>query len=125
MSAKELSPFGTDLDPETTFLEFAAIDPMRGDIDRAISALRQALEEHRTVVFATHGHGMLERYAGILRGADLPVQICEKLRAAPTKGSIHLTTSVIAHGFESAPDQIFFMTERDLTGSKGSKPLIH
>ena len=29
MSASELSPFGTDLDPETTFLEFAAIDPMR------------------------------------------------------------------------------------------------
>jgi transcription-repair coupling factor (superfamily II helicase) len=120
MSAKELSPFGTDLDPETTFLEFAAIDPMRGDIERAIASLRQALEEHRTVVFATHGHGMLERYAGILRGADLPVQISEKLAAAPTKGSIHLTTSVIAHGFESAPDQIFFMTERDLTGSKGS-----
>ena len=120
MSTKQLSPFGTDLDPETTFLEFAAIDPMRGDVERAIDALRQALQDHRTVVFATHGHGMLERYAGILRGADLPVQITEKLTAVPTKGVIHLTTSVIAHGFESAADQIFFMTERDLTGSKGS-----
>ena len=116
----EMSSFGTDLDPETTFLDYAAIDPMRGDIDRTVNALRQALEEHRTVVFATHGHGMLERYAGIFRGADLPVQIVEKLLATPTKGSIHLTTSVIAHGFESAEDQIFFMTERDLTGSKGS-----
>ncbi|MFM1844194.1 MAG: hypothetical protein RLZ78_274, partial [Actinomycetota bacterium] len=120
ITTRELSPFGTDLDPETTFLDFAAIDPMRGDIDRAIATLRQSLEEHRTVVFATHGHGMLERYAGILRGADLPVQISEKLLATPTKGSIHLTTSVLAHGFESATDQIFFMTERDLTGSKGS-----
>jgi transcription-repair coupling factor (superfamily II helicase) len=120
MSAKELSSFGTDLDPDTTFLDFAAIDPMRGDIDRAIESLRQALTENRTTVFATHGHGMLERYAGILRGADLPVQIAEKLNATPTKGSIHLTTSVLAHGFESAADQIFFMTERDLTGSKGS-----
>jgi transcription-repair coupling factor (superfamily II helicase) len=120
MSAKELSPFGTDLDPETTFLDFAAIDPMRGDVDRAIEALRQALTENRTTVFATHGHGMLERYAGILRGADLPVHIAERLTATPTKGSIHLTTSVLAHGFESAADQIFFMTERDLTGSKGS-----
>jgi transcription-repair coupling factor (superfamily II helicase) len=120
ISQRELSPFGTDLDPETTFLDYAAIDPMRGDIDRTINVLRQALEEHRTVVFATHGHGMLERYAGIFRGADLPVQIVEKMLATPTKGSIHLTTSVIAHGFESAEDQIFFMTERDLTGSKGS-----
>ncbi|MEY4419129.1 MAG: hypothetical protein RIR15_451, partial [Actinomycetota bacterium] len=120
ISQSELSPFGTDLDPETTFLDYSAIDPMRGDIDRTINVLRQALEEHRTVVFATHGHGMLERYAGIFRGADLPVQIVEKMLATPTKGSIHLTTSVIAHGFESAEDQIFFMTERDLTGSKGS-----
>ncbi|NBX98969.1 MAG: transcription-repair coupling factor, partial [Burkholderiaceae bacterium] len=120
ITKRELSPFGIDLDPETTFLDYAAIDPMRGDIDRTINALRQALEEHRTVVFATHGHGMLERYAGIFRGADLPVQIVEKMLATPTKGSIHLTTSVIAHGFESADDQIFFMTERDLTGSKGS-----
>lgn len=116
----QLSPFGTDLDPDTTFLDYTAIDPMRGDIDRTIQVLKQNLEEHRIVVFATHGHGMLERYAGILRGADLPVQIVEQLLATPTKGSIHLTTSVIAHGFESAEDQIFFMTERDLTGSKGS-----
>ena len=120
MSASELSPFGTDLDPETTFLEYSAIDPMRGDVDRAVETLRNALAENRITVFATHGHGMLERYAGILRGADLPVQIVEKLTTAPTKGSIHLTTSVLAHGFESTTDQIFFMTERDLTGSKGS-----
>jgi len=116
----ELSPFGTDLNSDTTFLDYAAIDPMRGDIERTVEALRQSLQGHRTVVFATHGHGMLERYAGIFRSADLPVQIVEKLLATPTKGSIHLTTSVIAHGFESQTDQIFFMTERDLTGSKGS-----
>ena len=116
----ELSPFGSDLEEETVFLEYAPIDPMRGDIDRTIEVLRQGLEENRIVVFATHGHGMLERYAGIFRGADLPVQIIENLTAVPTKGSISLTTSIITHGFESADDQIFFMTERDLTGSKGS-----
>jgi transcription-repair coupling factor (superfamily II helicase) len=116
----ELSPFGTDLEEDTLFLDYSPIDPMRGDIERTVEVLRQSLEEHRTVVFATHGHGMLERYAGIFRSADLPVQIVENLIATPTKGSIHLTTSIITHGFESAEDQIFFMTERDLTGSKGS-----
>jgi transcription-repair coupling factor (superfamily II helicase) len=116
----ELSPFGTDLEADTLFLDYSPIDPMRGDIERTVEVLRQSLEEHRTVVFATHGHGMLERYAGIFRSADLPVQIVENLIAPPTKGSIHLTTSIITHGFESAEDQIFFMTERDLTGSKGS-----
>ena len=116
----ELSPFGTDLDQDTLFLDYSPIDPMRGDIERTVEVLRQSLEEHRRVIFATHGHGMLERYAGIFRSADLPVQIIENLVATPTKGSIYLTTSIITHGFESAEDQIFFMTERDLTGSKGS-----
>ena len=115
-----LSPFGSDLADDTEFLDFNAIDPMRGDIERTIEALRNAVQSHFTVIFATHGHGMLERYAGIFRAADLPVQINEKLVATPTKGAVHLTTSIIAHGFESAAQQIFFMTERDLTGSKGS-----
>ena len=116
----ELSPFGTDLDQDTLFLDYSPIDPMRGDIERTVEVLRQSLEEHRRVIFATHGHGMLERYAGIFRSAELPVLIIENLVATPTKGSIYLTTSIITHGFESAEDQIFFMTERDLTGSKGS-----
>ena len=120
VTATELSPFGSDLEEDTLFLDYSPIDPMRGDIERTVEALRQSLEEHRIVIFATHGHGMLERYAGIFRSVDLPVQIVENLLAMPAKGSIYLTTSIITHGFESADDQIFFMTERDLTGSKGS-----
>jgi transcription-repair coupling factor (superfamily II helicase) len=116
----ELSPYGSDLEDGTIFLDGAPIDPMRGDIERTIETLRQSLEEQRIVIFATHGHGMLERYAGIFRNADLPVQIVEKLIETPTKGHVYLTTSIITHGFESLADQMFFMTERDLTGSKGS-----
>jgi len=120
LTRAELSTYGSDLVEGTDFLDYTAIDPMRGDVERTIEALRQALEKNHRVVFATHGHGMLERYAGIFRGADLPVNIIEKLDDMPLKGSINLTTSVITHGFESESDQIFFMTERDLTGSKGS-----
>jgi transcription-repair coupling factor (superfamily II helicase) len=120
VTAAELSPFGSDLEEDTLFLDYSPIDPMRGDIERTVEVLRQSLEEHRIVIFATHGHGMLERYAGIFRSADLPVQIVENLVTTPAKGSIYLTTSIINHGFESVDDQLFFMTERDLTGSKGS-----
>jgi transcription-repair coupling factor (superfamily II helicase) len=120
LSRAELSTYGSDLVKGTDFLDYSAIDPMRGDIERTIEVLRQSLEKNQKVVFATHGHGMLERYAGIFRGADLPVNIIEKLVDTPLKGSINLTTSVITNGFESESAQIFFMTERDLTGSKGS-----
>ena len=120
LTRAELSTYGSDLVEGTDFLDYSAIDPMRGDIERTVEVLRQALEKNQRVVFATHGHGMLERYAGIFRGADLPVNIIEKLVDSPMKGSINLTTSVITHGFESESAQVFFMTERDLTGSKGS-----
>ncbi|MEY3636151.1 MAG: hypothetical protein RL147_580 [Actinomycetota bacterium] len=120
LARAELSVFGSDLVEGTEFLDYSAIDPMRGDIERTIDALRQALERNQIVVFATHGHGMLERYAGIFRGADLPVNIIGSLGSAPAKATINVTTSIITHGFESQSDQIFFMTERDLTGSKGS-----
>ena len=120
LTRAELSVFGSDLVEGTEFLDYSAIDPMRGDIERTIDALRQALERNQIVVFATHGHGMLERYAGIFRGADLPVNIIGSLINPPAKATINVTTSIITHGFESQSDQIFFMTERDLTGSKGS-----
>jgi len=74
-----LSPFGSDLAEDTEFLDYNAIDPMRGDIERTIEQLRNAVESHFTVVFATHGHGMLERYAGIFRSADLQVHLLEQI----------------------------------------------
>lgn len=120
LTKAELSVFGSDLVEGTEFLDYSAIDPMRGDIERTIDVLRQGLERNQIVIFATHGHGMLERYAGIFRGADLPVNIVRSLIDAPAKATINVTTSIITHGFESQSDQIFFMTERDLTGSKGS-----
>jgi transcription-repair coupling factor (superfamily II helicase) len=60
-------------------------------------------------------NGMQESCVGRSSSSDHRKACCN-----PYKGSIHLTTSVLAHGFESAADHIFFMTERDLTGSKGS-----
>jgi len=120
LDIQSFNPFGNDLDPGTFFLDCNPIDPLRGDIERAISELSAALESGNAVVFATHGHGMVERYAGIFRGAGLPVYIVEKLDAIPTRGSIHLTTTTLTHGFAMDSEDLFIMTERDLTGSKGS-----
>jgi transcription-repair coupling factor (superfamily II helicase) len=78
LDIQSFNPFGNDLDPDTFFLDCNPIDPLRGDIERAISELSAALESGNAVVFATHGHGMVERYAGIFRGADLPFYIVEK-----------------------------------------------
>ena len=120
LSSRALNPFGSDLDTDATFLDFQAIDPLRADMDRAISTLQSAVDAGFSIIFSAAGQGMAERYAGIFRNADLPVVIVPDLRAIPTKASVHITQSSIAHGFTSQSARILFITERDLTGSKAS-----
>ena len=120
LSSRALNPFGSDLDKDATFLDFQAIDPLRADMDRAIGTLQSAVDAGFSIIFSAAGQGMAERYAGIFRNADLPVVIVPELRAIPTKASVHITQSAIAHGFTSQSARILFITERDLTGSKAS-----
>ena len=120
LSSRALNPFGSDLDIDATFLDFQAIDPLRADMDRAINALQSAVDAGFSIIFSAAGQGMAERYAGIFRNADLPVVIVPELKAIPTKASVHITQSAIAHGFTSQSARILFITERDLTGSKAS-----
>jgi transcription-repair coupling factor (superfamily II helicase) len=120
LTTRALNPFGSDLDSDATFLDFQPIDPLRADMDRAISTLQSAADAGFSIIFSAAGQGMAERYAGIFRNADLPVVIVPELRAIPTKASVHITQSAIAHGFTSHSARILFITERDLTGSKAS-----
>ena len=120
LQMRSLNTFGSDLDTDAHFLDISAIDPMRGNVEALCELLRTGLEAHQAVIFSTTGHGMAERYAGIFRDADLPVQMVETLSAQPTKGSIHVTQSSIGYGFKSDHAEILFVTERDLSGSKTS-----
>jgi len=110
--------FGTDLDSDSAFLDLSPIDPMRGNVEALCELMRTGLEAHNSVIFSTTGHGMAERYAGIFRDSDFPVQMVQSLSAVPTKGSIHITQSALGFGFRSDHSNVLFVTERDLSGSK-------
>ena len=120
LSARSLNSFGSDLDTSVTFLDFTAIEPMRGDSDRVIELLRTGLSTQQSVIFSASGHGMIERFAGVFRAADLPVKVMQTLNEIPAKGAIHLCQSTIAYGFSSEDSGILYVTERDLSGSKSS-----
>ncbi|MEY4972627.1 MAG: hypothetical protein RL399_584, partial [Actinomycetota bacterium] len=113
-----LNSFGSDLDEEAYFTDFAPVEPMRGNVERLIQLLSDGLNQRQLTLFAATGHGMAERYAGIFRDADLPVQLSASLAARPTKGAIHVLQSTLSHGFTSEDSEILFITERDLSGSK-------
>ena len=103
--SRSFNNFGSDLEADTTFLDFTAIEPYKGNVDGAVAALKDAISERKKTFFTASGHGMVERYNGILRNSDV---------------ALNVTSSAIAHGFKSDTYGIFFMTERDLSGSKGS-----
>ena len=118
LSHLALNSFGSDLDEASYFTDFTPIEPMRGNVERLCLLLSDGLNQRQTVLFAATGHGMAERYAGIFRDADLPVQLSATLNTIPAKGSIHVFQSTLSHGFASEDGELLFITERDLSGTK-------
>ncbi len=117
--SRSFNSFGSDLDENTHFLDCSPIDPLRGNSERAISLVSDSLAQNHAVVFSALGAGMAERFADIFRNADLPVRVIPELSAQPVRGTVHVTTSGISHGFLSHSAQLLFITERDLSGNKG------
>ncbi|CAB4883559.1 unannotated protein [freshwater metagenome] len=101
---RSFNVFGSDLDDEAVFLDAQAIDPLRGNTERLVDEFRSAMEAGQNLVFAAHGHGMHERYSNLFRSAEI---------------SVRVVTSTIAFGFSAPGARILFITERDLSGSKG------
>jgi len=120
VASRSFNSFGSDLDVDTQFLDCSSIEPMRGDVQKAIGAISEALLQNYAVVFSASGAGMAERFADIFRNADLPVRMVPNVNSQPVRGTVHVTVSAISHGFLSHQGQVLLITERDLSGNKGS-----
>jgi len=105
LQQRSFNVFGSDLDDEAVFLDAHAIDPLRANTDRLVEEFRSAGQSGHNLVFAAHGHGMHERYSNLFRSAEV---------------SVRVVTSTIAFGFSVPSARILFITERDLSGSKGA-----
>jgi len=105
LQQRSFNVFGSDLDTEAVFLDAHAIDPLRGDTERLVDEFRSAAESGQSLIFAAHGHGMHERYSNLFRSAEI---------------SVRVVTSTIAFGFSVPSARILFISERDLSGSKGA-----
>ena len=105
LQQRSFNVFGSDLDKEAVFIEAQAIDPLRGNTERLVDEFRSAADAGQTLIFAAHGHGMHERYSNLFRSAEI---------------SVRVVTSTIAYGFSVPSARILFISERDLSGSKGA-----
>ena len=105
LQQRSFNVFGSDLDDDAVFLDAHAIDPLRANTDRLVEEFRIAGQSGNNLIFAAHGHGMHERYSNLFRSAEI---------------SVRVVTSTIAFGFSVPSARILFITERDLSGSKGA-----
>ena len=105
LQQRSFNVFGSDLDKEAVFIEAQAIDPLRGNTERLVDEFRSAAIAGQSLIFAAHGHGMHERYSNLFRSAEI---------------SVRVVTSTIAYGFSVPSARILFISERDLSGSKGA-----
>ena len=112
-SQKDFRQFGG---PEHYYVDFQAIEALRGDGDKLIEILTNALKERKKIIFSLSSLGMVERYASILRAAALPVELQFPLNSAPNSGYVALTASNYRNGFSN--DELLFLTERDATGNQ-------
>jgi len=120
LASRNFNAFGSDLDEGTTFLDCSPIEPLRGNTEKAVAIIADALIQNYAVVFSALGSGMAERFADIFRNADLPVRMVAELASQPLRGTVYVTTSNLSHGFLSHTASLLFITERDLSGNKGS-----
>lgn len=120
ITSRNFSPFGSDLEEDVIFLDATPIEPMRGNVDRAVEIIGESLLHNHAVVFSALGSGMAERFADIFRNADLPVRMVHEVVSHPVRGMVYVTTSKLSHGFLSHAALLLFITERDLSGHKGS-----
>ncbi|MBI3430127.1 MAG: transcription-repair coupling factor [Actinobacteria bacterium] len=118
--SRNYNSFGSDMDEETLFLDVSPIEPLRGNTDKAVAIITESLLYNHAVVFSALGSGMAERFADIFRNADLPVRMVGDVMSQPLRGTVYVTTSKLSHGFLSHAASLLFMTERDLSGHKGS-----
>ena len=89
---------------------------LRGNGDKLIELLSVALRAKKKIIFSLSSRGMIDRYASILRDANLPVELQFPLNSAPTSGYIALTASAYRSGFSN--EEFLFLTERDATGNQ-------
>ena len=121
------SPSGSDSSTsggsvETRTPQVTAVDPYRGDLERAVADVRRWLGEGRKVVLVHEGHGPAERMKELLADHDVPARLVKDLgrNAQIPPGVAVVGTGCLEHGFVAERAELVVLTGDDITGQKSS-----
>jgi transcription-repair coupling factor (superfamily II helicase) len=115
-----LSPFTSDedLDDDSVVLAARQATAYRGETERAVADVREALADGWRVVLTTEGHGPAQRIVEVLREADVPAQLVKDVASPPQPGTAVVSTGGLDVGFRSDLLKTVVLTEADLTGTR-------
>jgi transcription-repair coupling factor (superfamily II helicase) len=114
-----LSPFTADEDLDDDAVVLAAQPPpaYRGEVERAISDLRDWTKNGYRVVVTTEGHGPAQRLHELLKDAEVPSRLDD---STGESGVVQLAAGCLETGFRSDLLKTVLLTESDLTGTRGT-----
>ena len=110
-----------DLDDELlAYDDFQPVPIYGGKVELATADIHNWLQQGYQIIFVAPGPGLIERYQGLFRDADIPERVIPEIQSALTRDAVHLTLSPIEHGFINDALKIAFITEKDISGQRNS-----
>ena len=121
----QITPFAIEPDDDiadidTVVVDARAIDPYRGDGEKAAQDIRASLAVKQRVIVIAEGHGSAQRLVETFGNADLPAKLLKELEPTAQPGVVEVVTGQLAHGFVDAAAHLAVITEQDIVRRTGS-----
>ena len=107
-------------DPDVASIDARAIEPYRGDGEKAAQDIRGALALQQRVVIIADGHGSAQRLVETFGNADIPARLVQELHPDGAPGVVEVVTGRLPHGFTAPAAAIAVITEQDIVRQRGS-----
>ena len=107
---------------ESRTVPIRAVEPYRGDLERAITDVKQWLAGEHRVVLVNEGHGPAKRMAEVFKEHDVPARLVDSIDSvdAVPAGLVVITTATLDHGFVDDALGLAVLTGEDLSGQRTS-----
>ncbi len=115
-----VSPFGLDeIDDESLTLPLHPAEAYRGDLDQAVTDIREWVDRGLDVVVVHAGHGPAQRFVELLGEHDIAARLVEEGGTADA-GVVTVTCGSVVHGLVDDQAKVAIVTGDDLSGQKTS-----
>jgi transcription-repair coupling factor (superfamily II helicase) len=96
-----------------------AVEPYRGDVEKAVADIRGQLRTHAVVV-VHQGHGPAHRIVEVLGDHDVPARYVEEIRSAPEPGEGVVLVAQGCLDLGLTTDRLVLLTGEDISGQAAS-----